>query len=308
MTGQMESHPRDLRGFAGKPPAPTWPGSARLARNFIVNVEDGGERTLLNGDGTSESRLTDLYGMTPQTGVRNLLIESAFEYGSRVGFWRVLDFFQRNALPWTAYCIGRALEQTPEVAAAVGEADCDLVDHGWRWIDYQFMGEEAERSMIRHGRQRLTELTGKTPEGYFAGLPSLNTRRLAADAGYTYDCDAYNEDCPYWVTVETADGPRPHLVICHTLTNNDSRFAAGQDFVRAADFAGFLCDAFDTLYREGETVARMMSVSLHPKLIGNPARITALQMFLDHVARHDRVWITRRGRIARHWAEHHPPA
>jgi peptidoglycan/xylan/chitin deacetylase (PgdA/CDA1 family) len=181
---QTEVHPRDLRGFDGEPPAPTWPGGSHLALNFIVNVEDGGERTLLNSDDSSESRLTDLYGMTPQSGVRNLLTKSTFEYGSRIGFWRVQDFSARNGVPWTAYCIGRALEQTPE--------------------------------------------------GYFAGLPSLNTRRLAVEAGYTYDCDAYNEECPYWVTVEGAGGLQPHLVICYTLTDNDSRFAAGHDFVWAA--------------------------------------------------------------------------
>ncbi len=295
--------PRDLVGYGRRPPRANWPGRARLALNLVVNYEEGAESCVLNGDAHSETLLSDLSGLDPLEGTRGLNIESCYEYGSRVGVWRILRLMAERALPFTTYAVGQALEQNPEAAAAIAEADCDVVAHGWRWIDYQFVPEAEERDHIRRSVETIARLTGERPVGWYTGRPSLNTRRLVVEeGGFLYDCDAYNEDLPYWTLV---DGT-PHLVLCHTLDCNDSRFTRAQGFDLGDDFFTYMRDSFDWLHAESAEIPRFMTVAVHCRLIGRPGRIGALARFLDHVQRHDDVWICQRRAVARHWIDHHP--
>jgi allantoinase len=296
--------PRDLVGYAGQPPHAAWPGEARIALNLVLNYEEGAEYCITNGDAHSETILSDLSGLVPLQGARDLNIESVYEYGSRAGFWRLLGLLRDRAVPFTTYAVGRALELNPAAAAAIGAADCDLVGHGWRWIDYHGTPEDEERTHIRRTVAAIERLVGRAPAGWYTGRPSINTRRLVVEDGrFLFDCDAYNEDLPYWVTV----GGRPHLVICHALDTNDSRFTRAQGFDVAEEFFTYLRDAFDWLYAEGAERPRMMTVGLHCRLIGRPGRIAGLARFLDHVLAHERVWIAKREDVARHWIAHHPP-
>jgi putative urate catabolism protein len=296
--------PRDLVGYGGQPPHAAWPGGARVALNLVLNYEEGAEYCVLNGDAHSETILSDLSGLVPRQGERDLNIESAYEYGSRVGFWRLLALFQDRGVPFTTYAVGLALEQNPEAAAAIGAADCDLVGHGWRWIDYHGVPVGEERRHIRQTVETIGRLAGRAPAGWYTGRPSLETRRLVVEEGcFLYDSDAYNDDLPYWTRV----GGRPHLVICHALDTNDSRFTRAQGFDVAEEFFTYLRDAFDWLYAEGALRPRMMTVGLHGRLIGRPGRIAGLARFLDHVLSHDQVWVAKREEIARHWIAHHPP-
>ncbi len=294
---------RDLIGYAGRPPDPDWPGGARIALNFVLNYEEGAEYCLLNGDAFPETSLSDLSGLEPLPGTRHLNIESAYEYGSRVGFWRILRVFQERGLPFTINAVGLALEQNPRAAEAIAVADADVQSHAWRWIDYQFVGEAEEREHIRKCVETIERLTGARPLGWYSGRPSLNTRRLVVEeGGFLYDSDAYNDDLPYW----NCDHGRPHLVIPYSLDANDSRFTRAQGFNRADDFFSYVKDAFDCLYAEGEHAGKMLSVGLHCRLVGRAGRIAGLTRFLDHVQRHDRVWICKRLEIARHWIARHP--
>jgi putative urate catabolism protein len=297
------AYPRDLIGYGPSPPDPGWPGRARLALQIVVNYEEGGERSILHGDETSEAFLHEVVGTPPLLGVRNLQIESTYEYGPRVGLWRLLRLFRDRGIQVSVFAVGMALERHPEAARALVEAGHEIVSHGWRWIDYQFVSEEVEREHIRRSVETLSKLTGQRPLGWYTGRLSPNTRRLVVEeGGFLYDSDAYNDDLPYWVEV----GDRPHLVIPYTLDTNDMRFGTLQGFSTGDDFFGYLRDAFDVLYDEGAETPRMMSVGLHLRLVGRPGRFAALVRFLDHVQRHDRVWICRRVDIARHWIEHHP--
>jgi putative urate catabolism protein len=299
----IEGPPRDLIGYGARPPHAAWPGGARLALNLVVNYEEGAEYCLLNGDPHSETILSDLSGLTPRRGGRELNIESAYEYGSRAGLWRILRLLEGRRLPYTVYAVGQALEQNPEAAAAIAAADCDVVSHAWRWIDYQEVPEEEERDHVRRCVAAIERLTGARPVGWYTGRPSLNTRRLVVeDGGFLYDCDAYNDDLPYWTLV----AGKPHLVICHTLDNNDSRFSRAQGFDLAEEFFTYIRDGFDWLYAEGAEAPKMMTVAVHCRLIGRPGRIAGLARFLDHVQRHDDVWICQRQAIARHWIAQHP--
>lgn len=294
---------RDLVGYGRNPPDPCWPGGARLALNFVLNYEEGAEYCVLNGDAHSETALSDLSGLVPLYGTRHLNIESAYEYGSRVGVWRILEVFKERGLPLTVYAVGRALEQNPAVGEVVAAEGHDVVCHGWRWIDYQWVGEEQEREHIARCVGTIERLTGSRPVGWYTGRPSPNTRRLVVEhGGFLYDCDAYNDDLPYWVVV----GDRPHLVICHSLDCNDSRFTRAQGFDLAEDWLVYMRDAFDWLYAEGARTPRFMTVALHCRLIGRPGRMAALTRFLDHVERHADVWVCRRLEVARHWHERHP--
>jgi allantoinase len=297
------SYPRDLIGYSKHPPDPKWPGGARLALQIVMNYEEGGERSVLHGDTESESFLHEVVATEPLSGVRNMNVESVYEYGSRAGFWRLMRMFAERGIKITVYAIAMALERHPAAAAAIVEAGHEVMSHGWRWIDYQFMGEEEERAHMRRAVEILTRLTGSRPLGWYTGRQSPNTRRLVVEeGGFLYDADAYNDDLPYWVTVSG----KGHLVIPYTLDNNDMKFGVAQGFNTGEDFYTYLRDAFDVLYAEGATAPRMMSVGLHMRLAGRPGRAAGLARFLDHVLKHDRVWICRRVDIARHWMATHP--
>jgi allantoinase len=298
-----DDHSRDLIGYGARPPDPAWPRGARLAFNLVVNYEEGAEYCVLNGDARSESILSDLATVEPRWGERDLSMESGYEYGSRYGLWRVLRLIEEREFAFTTYAVGQALEQNPEAAAAIAAADCDVVSHAWRWIDYHGMAEDEEHAHIRRSVDTIARLTGTRPIGWYTGRPSLNTRRLVVEeGGFLYDCDAYNDDLPYWTVV----AGKPHLVICHSFDHNDSRFTRAPGFALADDFFTYVKDAFDWLYAEGAEAPKMMTVAVHCRLIGRPGRIAGLARLLDHVARHDDVWICQRGEIARHWIATHP--
>jgi allantoinase len=300
----MNEYPRDLVGYADEPPAVRWPGGARLALNIVLNYEEGGERCVLHGDQSSETRLSDLALSAPRQNARDLLVESAYEYGARIGVWRLLGLLNDRHVPFTVYAVGMALSRNHAAAEAFVACGCDFVDHGWRWFDYHGVDPELERGHMRESAATIERLTGVRPAGYFAGMPSLDTRRLAAEEGYLYDCDAYNDEVPYWVDV----GGRRHLVIPHTLDTNDTRLARGLGWAQADDFFVCLRDEFDALYRESAVRPRMMTVALHCRLAGKPARAAAFAKFLDYAMRHEQVWICRRIEIAEHWRTHHPPS
>ena len=294
---------RDLVGYGQHPPNPIWPGAARLALNIVVNYEEGAEYCILNGDTRSETLLSDLSGLEPLYGARHLNIESSYEYGSRVGIWRVLQLLRDRELPFTCYAVGLALQQNPRVAEAIAGSDCDVVAHGWRWIDYQDVPEAVERDHIGRCVETIADLTGNRPLGWYTGRPSPSTRRLVVEeGGFVYDSDAYNDELPYWTQV---DG-KAHLVICHSLDTNDSRFTRAQGFDLAEQFFAYMRDSFDCLYAEGAEHPKLMTVAVHGRLIGRPGRIAGLTRFLDHVLRHENVWICKRDEIASHWVTNHP--
>jgi allantoinase len=296
-------YPRDLIGYGRTPPDPQWPGGARLALQIVMNYEEGAERSVLHGDAESEAFLQEVVGMTPLRDVRNLQVESMYEYGSRVGFWRLMRLFAQREIKISVFAVAMALERHPEAAAAIVEAGHEVVSHGWRWIDYQFVPEDVEREHMRRAVESITRTTGSRPFGWYTGRLSPNTRRLVVEeGGFLYDADAYNDDLPYW----TVEAGRPHLVVPYTLDNNDMKFATPQGFSTGDEWLAYVRDAFDVLYAEGAEHPQMMSVGLHMRLMGRPGRTAALVRFLDHVERHDRVWICRRLDIARHWIARHP--
>lgn len=297
------TYPRDLIGYGRRTPDPKWPGGARLALQIVMNYEEGGERSILHGDSESESFLHEVVATEPLPGVRNMNVESTYEYGSRAGFWRLLRMFAERNIPITVYAVAMALERHPAAAAAIIEAGHEVMSHGWRWIEYQYMGEEEERAHLKRAVEILTRLTGSRPLGWYTGRQSPNTRRLVVEeGGFLYDADAYNDDLPYWTTVSG----KGHLVIPYTMDNNDMKFGGIQGFNTGEDFYTYLRDAFDVLYAEGATAPKMMSVGLHMRLAGRPGRAAGLARFLDHVIKHESVWICRRVDIARHWMATHP--
>jgi len=299
------SYPRDLIGYGRHTPDPKWPGGARLALQIVMNYEEGGERSILHGDRESEAFLHEVVATEPLAGVRNLNVESVYEYGSRAGFWRLLRMFAERRIPITVYAVAMALERHPDAAKALVEAGHEVMSHGWRWIDYQHVNEEEERAHLRRAVEILTRITGSRPLGWYTGRQSPNTRRLVVEeGGFLYDADAYNDDLPFWVTVSG----KGHLVIPYTLDNNDMKFGGVQGFNTGEDFYTYLRDAFDVLYAEGRTAPKMMSVGLHMRLAGRPGRAAGLARFLDHVLKHEGVWICRRVDIARHWIATHPYA
>jgi putative urate catabolism protein len=294
---------RDLVGYGRRPPHPRWPGEARLALNFVVNYEEGAEYSLLNGDDRPETILSEVGAGPPVLGARDLNMESMYEYGARAGVWRVMQAFKSRGITPTVYAVGLALERNPRVAKAIAEAGSDVVAHGWRWIDYAPVPEAEEREHIRRSVEVVTRLTGKRPVGWYTGRPSLNTRRLVVEeGGFLYDSDAYADDLPFWTRI----AGRSHLVIPHAFDTNDSRMARNQDLAIGDLFFAYLRDAFDALHREGGEAPKMMTVSLHCRLIGRPGRIGGLLKFLDHVLARKGVWVCRREDIARHWIAHHP--
>ena len=298
-----DTYPRDLVGYAGRPPDPCWPGDARIAVSFCLNYEEGGERCILHGDSHSESVLTDV-GAEPLQSARNLNVESLFEYGSRVGFWEVMRVLRERGVQATIYAVGMALERNPKAAAEMAASGFEVACHGYRWIDYQLEPEAIERADIVRNVEVITRLVGRRPVGWFAGRPGPNTRRLVVEAGgFLYDSDAHNDDLPYWVRV----GNQQHLVVPYGFDCNDSRLQRGGDFGTGEDFFVYCRDAFDWLYRRGsEGSPRMLSIGLHGRLIGRPGRIGALERLIQHMQKHEGAWLCDRASIARHWRTVHP--
>ena len=292
-------YPRDLRGYGRNPPDPRWPEHARVAVQFVVNFEEGGENNILHGDRASEAFLSDVLGAQPWPGQRHANMESMFEYGSRAGFWRLWRVFGERKLKTTVFGVATALKRNPEVVAAMKEAGWDIASHSLKWIEHKDMSEEKERSEIAEAIRVHTEAVGARPLGWYTGRTSINTLRLLMESGgFLYLCDAYADDLPYWI--KTA-GTEPHLVIPYTLDANDMRFVNAQGFGGGDQFFSYLKDSFDVLYAEGETSPKMMSVGLHCRLVGRPGRAAALMRFLDYVLQHERVWVPTRLQIAQHW-------
>jgi putative urate catabolism protein len=304
MEGQMMSdYPRDLIGYGAHPPHASWPGGARIAVQFVMNYEEGGENCVLHGDPASEAFLSEIVGAQPLSGVRHMNMESIYEYGSRAGFWRLMRLFGERRLPLTVYAVGMALERNPEAARAMLEADHEIASHGFRWIDYQYVPEEVEREHLRLAIAAQERVTGSRPLGWYLGRCSPNTRRLVVEeGGFLYDADSYADDLPYW----DARHGRPQLIVPYTLDANDMRFASAQGFNSGDQFFAYLKDSFDVLYAEGREQPKMMSIGLHCRLVGRPGRAASLARFLDYVMAHDQVWVCRRIDIARHWHQHHP--
>jgi allantoinase len=304
------SYPRDLKGYGRVPPRPRWPGNARVAVQFVLNYEEGGENSVLHGDAGSEQFLSELFNPAAYP-ARHLSMEGIYEYGSRVGVWRILREFERRGLPLTVFGVSMALERCPEVTAAFVELGHEIACHGWRWIHYQNVDEAIEREHLRRGIEIIERLAGPRGSsaahvhglGWYTGRDSPNTRRLVADhGGFDYDSDYYGDDLPLWLQVKKSDGTiAPHLVVPYTLDCNDMRFALPQGYSHGDPFFQYLRDAFDVHYAEGSERPSMMSIGMHCRLLGRPGRMKALQQFLDHVQRHDRVWVARRIDIARHW-------
>ena len=298
-----EAYIRDFVGYGANPPDPQWPNNARIAVQFVVNYEEGGEHNILDGDPHSEVFLLETPGAKPIDGARNINSETLFEYGSRAGFWRLMRLFDDRGLNFTCYAVGMAIEKNPGAAIAMHQAGHELASHGWRWIDYQHADEATERAHLARTIEVHERIIGERPLGWYIGRGSPITRRLVVeDGGFLYDSDAYNDDLPYWVTV----GDKPHLVIPYTLDNNDMKFAVPPGFTSGEGFFCYLKDAFDVLYAEGDTAPKMMSIGLHCRLAGRPGRAAALARFMDYVLDHDRVWVCRRIDIAKHWHDVHP--
>jgi putative urate catabolism protein len=298
-----DTYSRDLIGYGANPPHPKWPGDARIAINFVMNYEEGSEPSIPDGDGVSEGGLTEVAAADPGRQGRDLAAESMFEYGSRVGFWRVMRIFQERGLPLTAFGCALALERHPPAAQALAAAGADICSHGWRWVKHYDLDVDEERRQIQRAVQSLTATTGERPLGWYCRYgPSLNTRRLLVEeGGFLYDSDAYNDELPYWVEV----GKRPHLVVPYSLGPNDVKFGRGM-WGTADDYFTYVKDGFDVLYREGRRQPKMMSCGLHLRLIGHPSRAAGLERALDYITKHSGVWICRRIDIARHWIATHP--
>jgi putative urate catabolism protein len=303
-------YPRDLVGYGARPPHPRWPGGARIAVQFVLNYEEGAESSVLDGDEASETFLSEIVGAQAFR-ARHLSMESLYEYGSRAGVWRLLRLFRERRVPLTVFGVAMALARNPAVVDAMVADGHEIASHGWRWISYQHADEATERDDLARAVETITRLTGRPPEGWYTGRDSPNTRRLVVEhGGFVYDADSYADDLPFWVDVPTAAGSRAHLVVPYTLDTNDMRFATPQGFNSGDQFYAYLKDAFDVLYAEGDPqgqdAPKMLSIGMHCRLLGRPARFASLVRFLDYVLCHDAVWIARRIDIARHWIAAHP--
>ncbi len=295
---EQGNYPRDLRGYGRAPPDPAWPGGARVAVQFVINYEEGGENCVLHGDTASEAFLSEIVGARAYEGTRHMSMESIYEYGSRAGFWRLHRLFTERELPVTVFGVAMALEHNPEAVGAMRDADWEIASHGYRWIDYQFVDRDTERDHIDRAIEIHERVTGRAPEGFYQGRTSPNTLDLVAGSGrFVYSADSYADDLPY------RDRETGLLIVPYTLDANDMRFATPQGFNSGEQFFAYLKDTFDVLHREG---GRMMSVGLHCRLAGRPGRAAALERFLDYVQGFDDVWVARRIDIARHWDAQHP--
>ena len=301
------NYPRVLIGYGPQPPHARWPNQARIAVQFVLNYEEGGENCVLHGDPGSEQFLSEIIGAAAYPD-RHLSMESIYEYGSRAGVWRILREFEKRSLPLTIFGVSMALARNPDLTQAFVELGHEIACHGLRWIHYQSMDEKIEREHLEQGVQIIKELTGNAPLGWYTGRDSPNTRRLVVEhGGFTYDADYYGDDLPFWTPVKKSNGEEvQHLVVPYTLDTNDMRFASPQGFNTADHFFSYLKDAFDVLYAEGETAPKMLSIGMHCRLLGRPGRFRGLQKFLDYVQSHEQVWICRRIDIAEHWVKNHP--
>jgi putative urate catabolism protein len=308
---ELPAYPRDLIGYGPRPPHADWPGGARIAVQFVLNYEEGAENSVLDGDRASEVFLSEIIGAQAFP-MRHMSMESLYEYGSRAGLWRVLRLFERLALPLTVFAVAVAAQRNPEAVAAFRQLGCEIASHGLRWLSYQLADEATERAHMAEATAILHELFGAAPLGWYTGRDSPQTRRLLVEqGGFLYDSDSYADDLPYWTRVaDRAGAQHAHLVVPYALDTNDMRFATAQGFNSGTQFFDYLRDAFDTLYREGDPAGlnapKMLSIGLHCRLAGRPGRVAALERFLEHVLRHDRVWICRRVDIAHHWIARHP--
>ena len=299
----MSDYPRDMVGYGEHPPVADWPGGARIAVQFVLNYEEGAERSVLHGDEVAEYFLSEMVGAQPVDGARQMAMESLYEYGSRSGFWRVRRLFDELNVPLTVFAVAQALERNPEAVAAMQQSGWEIASHGYRWIDYQQVPEAVERQHIALAVETHARVTGERPLGWYQGRTSPNTARLVAEeGGFVYDADSYADELPYY---DTRSG-RPQLIVPYTLDANDMRFVAPQGFNSGEQFFAYLRDSFDVLYAEGETAPKMMSVGLHGRVVGRPGRMVALRRFLEHLLAHDSVWVARRIDIARHWLARHP--
>jgi len=297
------NYPRDMVGYGANPPHAAWPGGARIAVQFVVNYEEGGENNILHGDRTSEAFLSEVLGAQPIVGMRHMNMESVYEYGSRAGFWRLMRMFRERGMKFTCFGVAMALARHPEVVEAMLAAGHEIATHGYRWIDYQHFDESAELEHMRLAIELHTSVVGSRPLGWYLGRCSPNTRRLVAEeGGFLYDADSYADDLPYW---DYSFG-RAQLIVPYTLDVNDMRFANAPGFTNGEEFCQYLKDSFDFLYSEGADRPKIMSIGLHCRLAGRPGRAAGLARFMDYVASHEKVWVCRREDIARHWMAEHP--
>lgn len=298
-----KSYPRDLAGYKGAPPHANWPGGAKIAVQFVINYEEGGENSVLHGDAGAETFLSEIIDAPEVKGARNMSMESIYEYGSRAGAWRLIKLFREFKIPVTVFAVASALERNPCMADEFLLDGHEICSHGLKWINYQDVPEDVERAHIAEAVEIIKDLAGAAPLGWYTGRTSPNTRRLVVEhGGFVYDADDYSDDLPFWTKV---DG-KNHLVVPYTLDANDMRFATAQGFNSGDQFFAYLRDAFDVLYREGETAPKMMSIGLHGRIIGRPGRFAALERFVRYAAGHEDVWFCRRIDIANHWIKHHP--
>ena len=303
MSEKLTDYPRDLIGYGETPPHPKWPGGARVAVQFVLNYEEGGENCILHGDPASEMFLSEIVGAVPFEGARHMSMESLYEYGSRAGVWRILRLFRERRIPITVFAVAMAVERHPRAIETAIKDGHEICSHGYRWINYHGMPIDEERAHMQQAIEIQKKVTGERPLGWYTGRTSANTRALVAEeGGFLYDADDYSDDLPFWSRVVD----KPHLVVPYTLDTNDMRFATPQGFNCGDQFYTYLKDAFDTLYAEGETAPKMMSIGMHCRLLGKPARFQALKRFVDYVLSHDKVWVARRIDIARHWRKTFP--
>jgi len=296
----LKNYPRNMTGYGKESIHPHWPNKARVAIQFVLNYEEGGENSILHGDKASESFLSEIVGAKPYEGVRHMSMESIYEYGSRAGVWRILRLFKEFDIPITIFAVALAIARNKELADYLVEHNYDICAHGLRWIDYQYIDEKTEREHIKDCIALLTEHLGRRPLGWYTGRNSPNTRRLVMEeGGFLYDSDTYDDDLPYWTEESKSDNR--HLIIPYTLDVNDMRFASPQGFNSGDQFFNYLKDTFDALYLEGETHPKMMSVGMHARILGRPGRIMAMRRFLEYVKTFDDVWLCTRNEIADHW-------
>ncbi|GAB2189579.1 hypothetical protein MAH1_11870 [Sessilibacter sp. MAH1] len=299
----MTENTRDLIGYGQNPPNPKWPNNARIALQFVINYEEGGENCILDGDPASEKFLSEIVGAEAYVNQRHMSMESIYEYGSRAGFWRLHRLFTERNLPVTVFGVAQALAKHPEAVEAMLEADWEIASHGLKWIHYQDMDINKERAMLEQAVEIHTKVTGSRPLGWYTGRDSPNTRRLVSEfGGFKYHADSYADDLPYWCY----DFEQPLLTVPYTLDSNDMRFATPQGFNAGDQFFNYLKDSFDFLYEEGERAPKMLSIGLHCRLVGRPGRAMALKRFLDYVMSFSDVWVCRRIDIADHWHRHFP--
>ena len=298
----LNNYPRNMTGYGQSSIHPNWPNKARVAVQFVLNYEEGGENSILHGDKASEAFLSEIVGAKAYEGVRHMSMESIYEYGSRAGVWRILRLFEEFDVPITIFAVALAIARNRELADYLVDQNYDICAHGFRWIDYQYVDEKTEREHIKDCISVLTECLGKRPVGWYTGRNSPNTRRLVLEeGGFLYDSDAYDDDLPYWV--DELESNNKHLVIPYTLDVNDMRFASPQGFNSGDQFFNYLKDSFDALYLEGKTNPKMMSVGMHARILGRPGRIMAMRKFLEYVKTFDDVWFCTRREIAEHWYE-----